>query len=300
MSKVSYLLTGATGFLGKHFVEVLKNDNLITVGRSKQSDICVDLATQIPSITNSVDMVIHNAGKAHSVPRTPEEEKLFFDVNYQGTKNLCEAFNQLGSFPKTFVLISTVAVYGKETGTNISEQDALLGETPYAKSKIQAEKFVKQWSKEHNVNCVILRLPLVAGKNPPGNLEAMIKGITKGYYFGIGDSKAQKSVVLAQDIAQLIPTLFEKQGTYNLTDAYHPSFKELEELVAKQLQKKAPKSLPLFLVKLLGVIGNIWAKFPINSDKIQKITSDLTFDDSLAQKELNWNPHRVIDKFEIS
>lgn len=296
---MNYLLTGATGFLGKHFVDVLQSELLITVGRQTKNTICADLAKEVPVISQKIDVVVHNAGKAHIVPKTDEEKKAFFDVNLEGTKNLCQAFENTKNYPNTFVFISTVAVYGKETGTKINENSSLLGNTPYAESKIQAEQFLKNWSKKNHVNLVILRLPLVAGKEPLGNLGAMIKAIKKGYYFGIGDSSAKKSVVLATDIAELIPSLYSKNGIYNLTDTYHPSFKELEEVIAKQLSKKTPKALSLFFVKLLAKIGDVWSKFPINSDKVMKITADLTFDDLLAQKELNWKPKQVIKNFQI-
>lgn len=46
--------------------------------------------------------------------------------------------------------------------------------------------------KQHNVVCTILRLPLLVGTNPPGNLGAMIKGIARGYYFNIGGGKSKK------------------------------------------------------------------------------------------------------------
>ena len=80
------ILTGANGFLGKHIVKELKVKP-VTIGRNSQSDIIVDLSKEIPLLPK-VDLVIHSAGKAHSVPKTNIEKQSFFDVNVKGTENL--------------------------------------------------------------------------------------------------------------------------------------------------------------------------------------------------------------------
>ena len=80
----------------------------------------------------------------------------------------------------------------------------MLGGTPYADSKIQAEELLREWGKLNNVNMLILRLPLLVGENPPGNLGSMIRAIKKGYYFRIGDGSARRSMVLAEDIAEVV------------------------------------------------------------------------------------------------
>jgi len=107
----------------------------------------------------------------------------------------------------------------------------LNGYSPYAISKIKAEEFLKEWGEKWGVQILILRLPLVAGINPPGNLGRMIKAIHKGTYFSIGGGQAKKSMVLAEDIAQLLKDLPVKRGMYNLTDVTQPSLRQLEELL---------------------------------------------------------------------
>lgn len=93
--------------------------------------------------------------------------------------------------PKEFVFISSLAVYGKEEEVNINENYPLNAKDPYVLSKINSEKLIQDWCKKDNVICTILRLPLLVGESPPGNLGAMIKA-NKGYYFNIGGDKAKK------------------------------------------------------------------------------------------------------------
>jgi nucleoside-diphosphate-sugar epimerase len=287
------LITGASGFLGKAILHqlALQKDEILTIGKQSANHFVHDLASEIPIIkANKIDLVVHAAGKAHSVPKTKAEKQAFFDTNLTGTLNLLRSLEKLVELPKSFVFISSVAVYGKETGLNITEQAPLQAKDPYGLSKVQAEDLVVAWCKKNNVICTILRLPLLVGLKPPGNLGDMIRGIQKGYYFNIGGGKAKKSMVLVEDVAQFIPIIAITGGIYNLTDGENPSFKAFSNAIAK----KEIFNLPLAIATILGFIGDaLGEKAPINSLKIKKITSDLTFDDSKA-REFGWKPQSVL------
>ena len=100
----------------------------------------------------------------------------------------------------------------------------LVGDSPYADSKIKAEEYLTNWCKEHNVILGILRPSLLAGKGAPGNLGAMVNGIRTGAYLSIAGGKARKSVLMVDDIAHLVPLVAEKGGVYNVCDDNNPSF----------------------------------------------------------------------------
>ena len=297
---MTLLFTGASGFLGSNIIQLLNGAyNIISVGLSPQDTYLVDIATDIPTFIDAFDVVFHAAGKAHSVPKTEAEKRLFFDVNLQGTKNLCTALERSG-IPKAFIFISTVAVYGCDSGENITEEHPLNGTTPYALSKIKAEKYLERWCAMHNVKLSILRPSLIAGPNPPGNLGAMIRGIRNGKYLSIAGGKARKSVLMVQDIANLLPMLIEKGGIYNVCDSYQPSFRELEMVIYKQLNKKLPLSIPYWFAKSMAIFGDCFGeKAPINSLKLRKITHSLTFSNEKAMRELGWKPMNVLKNFRI-
>ncbi|MBE5321991.1 NAD-dependent epimerase/dehydratase family protein [Pedobacter sp. MR2016-19] len=295
------ILTGATGFLGKNILSVLNKSNfeVTTLGNPTTNIVC-DISIEIPKFPHSFDLVVHAAGKAHSVPKNKSEEKVFFDVNLNGTHNLLKGFENSNMLPKAFVFISSVAVYGCESGTMINENHPLNAKDAYGLSKIQAEQLIQNWCAKNNVICTILRLPLLVGKNPPGNLGAMIRGIEKGYYFNIGGGKAKKSMVFAKDVAKIIPDASKSGGIYNLTDGYHPSFAELASTIAKTINKKRIFNLPLWVANIMARLGDLLGnKSPINSRKLAKIMADLTFDDTKAKKELNWKPSPVLQGFKI-
>jgi len=297
--KMQLLITGGSGFLGQSINSRLKDTfEITTIGFNETDDLTIDLSKNIPTFSRNFDVILHAAGKAHSIPASTKEAEAFFEINTKGTKNLCKALEK--DLPKTFIFISTVAVYGVDIGIGIDETYPLNGNTPYALSKIEAEKFLTEWCHKHNVKLAVLRPSLIAGKNPPGNLGAMIKGIKKGQYFRIGNGSARKSILMAKDIARLVPKLIEKGGVYNVCDNQHPSFYELEELIANQLNIKSPKSIPLWLAKSIAKAGDlIGSKAPINSMKLEKITQSLTFSNEKAKRELDWVPLDVLDNFLI-
>lgn len=298
---MNILFTGASGFLGANILpDLRKNYNeVITVGHLDADDITVNLAKNVPILPHKFDIVLHAAGKAHVVPKTPEEEKLFYDVNYQGTVNLCKALERVG-VPKSFIFISTVAVYGCESGGLIEETHPLNGTTPYAKSKIMAEEFLQKWCKENDVVLTILRPSLLAGVNPPGNLGDMVRGIKKGFFVNIAGGKVQKSILMAKDIANLIPIVRDKGGIYNVCDTDQPSFGEIANLIARQLGKRKPMSIPYWMAKSLALIGDVVGKkFPINSQRLSKITQSLTFSNKKAVEKLGWSPLKVLENFQI-
>lgn len=295
------LLTGDTGFLG-YFISKTISENNIVVSMSRNSkQYSISLDQKTPVFFENFDLVIHAAGKAHSVPKTSLEKQAFFDVNFNGTQNLLKGLQQCQTLPKAFVFISTVAVYGIESGLNISEDTSLLAKDPYGLSKIQAEQLILDWCKRNNVICTILRLPLLAGANPPGNLGAMIKGIKRGYYFNISGGRAQKSMVLASDVAQCILKASEIGGIYNLTDGYHPNFNELSHQIANQLGRRKVLNMPYSVAKIAAQIGDLIGSYvPLNSEKLDKINSSLTFDDSKARAAFGWNPTPVLEGFKIN
>lgn len=294
------LFTGGTGFLGRNIKPILDRDyEVTTIGIMDADMIKADFVSDIPLLPNRYDIVLHAAGKAHTYPKTEAEIKSFYDVNYQGTINLCSALKKVG-VPKSFIFISTLSVYGDEPGCMGTEEGRpLIGSNPYADSKIQAEEYLINWCKKNNVILTIIRPALLAGKGAPGNLGAMINGIRTGAYLSIAGGKAKKSVLMVDDIAHLVPLVAEKGGVYNVCDDHNPSFGELEATIAKQLGKRKPINIPYWMAKCLAWVGDVVSFFPINSARLEKIVTSDTWSNEKAKRELGWQPMDVLENYKI-
>lgn len=278
---------------------ILSKDYAVTtIGITPQDMLQSNLAVEVPNLKEHFDVVLHACGKAHSVPKTEAEKKVFFDVNYQGTVNLCTALEKVG-VPKSFVFISTLSVYGVKAGEMIDETHPLNGTSPYAKSKIMAEEYLTDWASKHNVVLSILRPSLMVGPNAPGNLGAMVNGIKKGRYFNINHGQARKSLLMVYDIANVLPKLVDKGGVYNICDDTHPSYGELAKLMSEQLGKQNPMSIPMWIAKPLAWVGNFIPEFPFNTYRLQKLTQTCTYSNEKIKGCLNWHPMSVLDNYKI-
>lgn len=293
------LFTGGTGFLGRNVRPILDQQyEVTTCGITNDDMIKANLANEVPELPERYDVVLHACGKAHMVPKTEAERQAFYDVNYTGTINLCDALEKVG-VPKSIIFISTMSVYGDVAGNNSTEETPLCGDSPYADSKIKAEQYLSDWCLKNGVILGILRPSLLAGVGAPGNLGAMVNGIKTGKYLSIAGGKAKKSILMAQDIANLVPLVAEKGGIYNVCDDYNPSFGELEASIAKQLGKRKPISIPYWMAKCLALIGDVFSFFPINSARLRKIVTSDTWSNEKAKRELGWEPMDVLEYYKI-
>jgi len=303
---MNILLTGASGFLGQHIlVELSPRHTVTTLGRTLASErhIRCDLAREEPQLAPlGVDCVIHVAGKAHSNPRTEAERNEYEQLNVLGTHRLLSALDRLTTLPESLVYISSVLVYGCTAGWLLDEQTPSNATDTYGKSKAQAEELVRAWSEQNGVRLAILRLPLVAARQPTGNLAALARAIQRGYYVRLGDGSARRSMVRADDVAAMLLQAAAVGGTYNLTDGYHPAVRELEDGLARRANRRIWLTVSPSQARLLARLGDginpvIGGRFPLNTMALTKLTSSLTFSDDAARQKLGWNPRRVLDLF---
>lgn len=303
------LLTGYPGFLARSIkiwfeqegwmVDTLGLQELSSDEKSCGVHIVCNLAEHMPVLpVERYDLVIHAAGKAHVVPRTPEEATAFFAVNVQGTANLLSALQI--SPPQAVIFISSVTVYGLTAGEAVNEKAQLLAEEPDGKSKIEAEKLILNTAFSEPVRRGIVRLPLVVGANAPGNLGSMFRAMRKGLYFNVGSGAARRSVILLRDIAPFLAELAKRGGVYNLTDGRDLSFAELYSGLRKLNHFPYRPGLPFWCATLLALAGEVIQKitrrqFMFNRRRLRQMTQTLTFDGRAALRDFSWRPHPVLD-----
>jgi len=207
--KKKILITGANGRVGSSLVkELITKYDLILVdpydskirGYSTKATIILD---NIENINNwkkylkDIYCVIHLAAAVHWVPKTKKEEDIFITVNAEATKNLYLACTEMKV--ERFLFFSTNDVY-KSSKNLIDEKTEPNPESVYGKSKLLAEKYLKQESLNSNVSVCIFRPASIYGNNIDSSMTTLIKLCNKGIvpYFNKGNNA--KALLYIEDL----------------------------------------------------------------------------------------------------
>ena len=183
------LITGATGFLGTHLVEQLREAEpearLRLMSRSANTEdgsgqieaVAGDITdpADVDTAVEGVEEIYHLAG---TVERSPANSWHLYDVHVEGTRYVCEAARRHGV--KRIVLASssgTVAV-GRDPVERTEESgyaiDVIL-RWPYYLSKVYAEKLVLWHHENHGLPVVIVNPSLLLG--PGDTRESSTKDV---------------------------------------------------------------------------------------------------------------------------
>jgi len=186
------LVTGGAGFIGSHIVDKLMEegfdvtiiDNLDT-GRIENTahhknkenfhfikgDIRdLDL---VKKAMKGVDAVFHEAALA-SVTLSVKDPIISNDINVGGTVNLLKASSDFGV--KRFIFASSAATYG-DTNSPIKKEDAIPNpKSPYAVSKLAAEKYALVFHGAYGLETVSLRYFNVYGPRQSFDIQGAYGG----------------------------------------------------------------------------------------------------------------------------
>lgn len=147
---IRYFITGGNGFIGRHVVDLLlKKGHEVTV-----YDISPARETRVRYIRGSIldcnklrksmqgyDIAIHLAALI-SVNNSFKHASIYKDVNVLGTYYICNAAQKAKI--KRLVFLSSASVYGDKAKCPIKEISELNPLSPYAATKIAAERIVKR------------------------------------------------------------------------------------------------------------------------------------------------------------
>lgn len=300
MKKV--LLTGVTGFVGSILSEALISQySLVTVMRSSTDrkrtnqfsvgDFCAD--SDFSAALYDVDTVIHLAARAHiinSCSSDPLDE--FRKCNTEATLKLAK--QSAAAKVKRFIFISSIGVNGVENRTPFAYSDSPNPTEDYAISKYEAEIGLKNIAEDTSMEVVIIRPPLVYGKNAPGNFGTLLKVAQKNLPLPLGAINNQRSFVAIDNLIDLIVTCIEHPSAVNQTflvsDDENISTSNLLKKLTLAAGKK-PRLIPvpvLFLKFLASIVGKRAA--------VERFSSSLTVDIEHTKKTLNWRPPITLDE----
>jgi NAD dependent epimerase/dehydratase len=176
LSGRSVLVTGAGGFIGGHLVEMLvaggasvtafvrynsRNErgtlDWISPEVSAEVEVVAGELRDIESVARAVtgrEIVLH-LGAQIAIPYSYVNPRDFFEVNVLGTLNVAQAC--LAAGVQRIVHTSTSEVYGSARQVPITEDHPLEPQSPYAASKLAADKLMDSWHRSFELPVVVLR-----------------------------------------------------------------------------------------------------------------------------------------------
>ncbi len=297
-------VTGGTGFVGQRLVARLALGSPVRVLAMDMGAAPVNNVEYIigevssPEVTDrfvqGCTSIIHLAGIAHSSLRTEAEKQRSYKVNVEGTRVVLNAAVRRGV--QRFVFVSTAHVYAEHSGLDIVESAPVAASSFYSFTKIEAEGLVREAS-EQGMEVVIARSSLIYGPGTRFNLDRMMRGIDRGYYFHISGRNPMRSFLSVENAARALEHLAGRgvaADTYNLADASPYSLVDFANELADRMKRPRPRTVPSAVLCAAGVFGSAIQKLgvhlPVSREAVTKLTSNFTLSTRrLAQTRFEWD-----------
>lgn len=304
------LVTGASGFLGRHFVEHARaaGHEIVALQRKPENgntgpnhhdDVvvrCADILDRaaIDASIVDIDCVCHLAAAFTEAHATDD---YFHRVNVEGTANVMAAAQAAGV--KRFVFCSTTGIYGKRISGVIDETHLPQPFNSYERSKVAAEEEVRRGAAAYGMEYVILRPSPIYG---PGDkrLDKLYRNAARGRFplFGRGDGR--RHMVYVQDLAEAflractLPAAANHEMIIAGPEAV-PLREILQTLAELSNRRSSGPRLPLkAFVLLAGVTEDVCrllkVKAPLHRRRMDFYLSDTEYDCGRAWTVLAWRP----------
>lgn len=238
------------------------------------------------------DAVYHVAGMVH-VKENSVNKKIFYDVNRDLTLQLAVKAKKEGV--KSFVFLSTVAVYGAigkiGEDTILSKKTCTIPSSAYGKSKLEAETLINALCDEH-FKVSILRIPMIYGKDSPGNYKLLSDLARISPFFPNLQNK--RSLIYIDNLSDVVCHIIEENlsGLYLICNPKDTNTSEMVKLIAENNDKNI--ILSSLLGKLIKLIGN-------NFNVTRKIFGNLTFDEfDRGVKDFKFNSMSFAETIRLS
>ena len=264
----SILVTGATGFLGRHVVRDLLRRGFKVEAKSRaDGDVCdAETWKKLPA----TDCVIHLAGSTF-VPDSWDAPSKFLQNNTLGTSL---ALDFCRNHKAKFVFFSTY-MYSREAVMPVSEDSKLRPSNPYSLSKLFGENLCKFYSEHFGVKAVIFRPFNVygLGQSEKFLIPSIIRQARLSDVIEVQDTKPSRDYVYVEDLLAALNCAIT-------TDI---------ELEVVNIGTGRSYSV-LELIETLGIVSN--RKYKIRSAMIERQSEIMhtQADNSRAREILNWEP----------
>jgi len=320
----SVLVTGASGFIGRHLVQRLIDrgcqvsclvratshiDGLWSSGvQLITGDVTDQTSIEQALAVSQAGVVFHLAGLTKALRKDE-----FLSINAGGVETVAAACAGRADKPVLIVVSSLAAAGPCAVGQPRVESDAAAPVSAYGRSKLAAELTAARYAGMMPIS--IVRPPIVFGPGDRGVLE-MFRPIARwGIHAVPGRGERRFSLIHTADLVEGLLLVAEKgerlhpngspgQGIYFMAADDYPTYAELGQAMATALGKKHATvvHLPGPLVQLVGLCGDAmtWIQQRpawVNSDKMtEALAGSWMCSSAKACTQLGWSPAAALAK----
>ena len=309
------LITGGTGFLGRHIIDRLvatgdEDLRVLTRGEAPElEDLGVEVfqgslldPDDLQAACEGVTRVYHLAGR---VERDRSKAHLMYELHVDGTRMLLDVLRGLDEPVEKIVVASTSGTVGVGTSPDFMGHDAsphaesVVRNWPYYLSKIYAEKICFDYVENHDMPIVQMRPTLLLGpgderESSTGDVVMFLKSEVPGLIDG-GVSFVDVRDVADAFIAAMESDAAEPGDTYLLGAAnmtMHSFFEHLEALSGVPAPTvRIPDAVARFGSKLLEKVSGVAKRLgDLDPASVEMARHYWYIDSSRAENELGWQP----------
>lgn len=261
------LVTGATGFVGRHLVPALKSLGYTVRSFSgRDGNIARD---NLPF--DNIAHVFHLAARVF-VPDSWSDPLPFYEVNVLGTANVLEFCRRC----RASVTLMSSYVYGRPECLPISEDHPLDPFNPYCQTKILSEEIGRFYEKSFGLPVTIIRPFNLYG--PGQDTRFLIPSLVSQALdptretIDLADLRPKRDYISIVDLIELMTTAFQRgaHGTYNAGSGYSLSVEEVLKAV----------------ITAAGTGKRVVSSGVERPQEIMDVVADI----SRARRELHWEP----------
>jgi nucleoside-diphosphate-sugar epimerase len=307
------LVTGGTGFIGSHLAEEgrRRGAEVVVLGLTDRPEEKANVETLTRqgveilagSITDAdlcgqaVRGATHVFHLAVAMREGGKSDEFFQSVNLEGTQRLLEAAARGGV--RRFVYCSTIGIYGHRAPGITREDSPLAPGNIYERTKVAAEKLVRQFGESGRLPYAILRPADVYGPRDQRLLK-LFKGVSRGRFPLFGRGSGRRHMVYVDDVVSAFFRACERDqalGQAMIVAGPRPcTLRELIESVQRTTgSHRFGIRLPLApMLAAAAIVEDVSRALkvdpPIYRRRMDFFSSDSEFDTTRARQLLEWEP----------
>ena len=284
-------ISGGTGFCGKAIISksIEKKIKVVSYQRKFDKNSAYSIKEfsleavfdMEASSLKGVETFVHTAALVH---KEKEEPSKYQALNFLATKALFKKCLEAGV--KKFIFFSTVGVYGiTSSNDKLNIQSLLDPRSPYAKSKLDAENYLIENAPFHDIEVLILRLPLVYGLGAPGNLGLLTKLVRWPIPLPFKGVANRRSMISVDNVSNLVTDIASGKIRWTgLQLIVEPEPFSIQSIILRQLADRARS--PVFFI-MPKVLMKIFFSLIGRSSIYEQLYEDLVFESSKSLQSLS-------------